>query len=182
MCRGGRLCRRLGLGGGCWGGDGFQGRLGWLSSLHRGVPGGELCQLYQRQFHQQALVAAEAVVQIAVVTQLNGLIQERQGALPGLLAVALPNAGSYFKQGQGGGICADQQVAKMGSQSGDEMVAVEALVQYLVEQQQGIAHFVVQQDVCQAEIVLVIQHVEVFYHLLIGDVSSCEAGCLVEDG
>ena len=131
--RGGRLCRRLGLGGSCWGGDGFQGRLRRLSSLHRGVPGGELCQLYQRQFHQQALVAAEAVVQIAVVTQLNGLIQERQGALLGLLAVALPDAGPYFQQGQGGGICADQQVAEMGCQSGDEMVAVEALVQYLVE-------------------------------------------------
>ena len=62
------------------------------------------------------------------------------------------------------------------------MLGVEPFVEYLVEQQQRIADGVVQKSLCQEEVVFVIQHVEVVYDGLVGDVPSGEAGNLVEDG
>ena len=60
--------------------------------------------------------------------------------------------------------------------------AVESLAQDIVEQQQHLAHLVLQGEVHELEVVVAVEHVQVFYHLLVGDVALAEAGSLVEDG
>ena len=45
-----------------------------------------------------------------------------------------------------------------------------------------LAHLVFQCNIYVLDIVVTIQNVEVFYHLLVGDVALAEAGSLVEDG
>ena len=142
----------------------------------------ELRQFYQRQFHQEAFVAAGAVVEVAGVGQLDGAVEEGDGATPGLLAVAVADGGAHLQQGQGGGVAADQKVAEVLGKAGDEVVAVEALVQHLVEKQEGVARLPGQQLVRQAEVVFIVQDVEVLYHALVGDAPAGEADHLVEDG
>ena len=164
------------------GGYGFTDWLRARPSRHLLAFGVDLAQLDERQFHQQAFVAAGAVVQVAVVAQLHGAVEERQGTLLGLLAIALADAGPHLQQRQSDGIFADQQVAEVRGEAGDEVAALEALAQHLVEQQEGVADAVLQQLVGQAEVVFVVQYVEVFDDALVGDAAAGEAHHLVEDG
>ena len=59
---------------------------------------------------------------------------------------------------------------------------IKAFAQYSVKNQHHLAHLVFQGKIYDSEIVVTIQNVEVFYHLLVGDVALAEAGSLVEDG
>ena len=62
------------------------------------------------------------------------------------------------------------------------MVGIEAFAQYIVQQYHGFRYLVFQEIVYQAEVIFVIQHIQVLDGSLVGDVSSGEAGYLVEDG
>lgn len=73
----------------------------------------DLRQLYQGQFNQQAFVFAGTIVQVAVVAELHGAIQEGQGAFLCLHLIAFADTGSYLKQGEGRSIFAHQQVAEV---------------------------------------------------------------------
>ena len=59
---------------------------------------------------------------------------------------------------------------------------IKAFVQYSVKDQHDFTHLILQGEVYDAEIIVTVQNVEVFYHLLIGNVSLTETGSLVEDG
>ena len=70
----------------------------------------------------------------------------------------------------------------MRCQSRDEVMGIESFPEHFVQQHHGIRGLVVQKVIHQAEIVFIVQYVQVFNHSLVGDVSSREAGHLVEDG
>ena len=69
----------------------------------------------------------------------------------------------------------------MGCQSVDEMTAIEAAPNDLIEQNHDVSNLVFQCKVDDAEVVVGIEHVQVFDDLLIGDGALTERHCLVED-
>ena len=69
----------------------------------------------------------------------------------------------------------------MRSESRNEVISVEALLKYLVEDKKALAHTVLQEAVGQLEVVFIIEHVKVLYYTLIRHMSVGEAHHLVED-
>ena len=67
-------------------------------------------------------------------------------------------------------------------QSLHEKSSVKAFAQHIVEQYHHLAHLILYREVHDAEIVLRVEHVQVFQHLLIGDISLTERSGLIEDG
>jgi len=72
-------------------------------------------------------------------------------------------------------------VAHVRCQASDEVSTVESLGDNTVEQEHDVAHLVFQGEVYDTEIVLGVEHVKVFEHLLQGDVALTIARHLVED-
>ena len=66
-------------------------------------------------------------------------------------------------------------------QSLNEQSAIETLVDNLVEQHHDVCHLINNREVDDLEVVLRVEHVQVFYHLLVSDVALTEGYCLVED-
>ena len=64
----------------------------------------------------------------------------------------------------------------------NHVAAVESLVQDAVEHHHHLAYLVLYGEVYQLEVVVAVEHVQVFYYLLVGDVALAEACRLVEDG
>ena len=62
----------------------------------------------------------------------------------------------------------------------NEQSAIEAVVDDSVEQHHHIRHLVLKSEVNHSEIVLGVEHVKVFYNLLIGDVSLTERCRLIK--
>ena len=58
-----------------------------------------LADLYQGQLHQELLVVADAVVEVAAVAQLHGPVEEGERALLSLFAIALGHRGAHLEQG-----------------------------------------------------------------------------------
>ena len=69
----------------------------------------------------------------------------------------------------------------MGCQSVDEMTAIEAAPNDLIEQDHDVGNLIFQCKVDDAEVVVGIEHIQVFDDLLIGDGALTERYCLVED-
>ena len=70
----------------------------------------------------------------------------------------------------------------MGSEAVNELTAVEAASDDLVEQYHNLRHLVGQRQLDNVEVVVGIEHVKVFDDLLIGDVALTERHSLIEDG
>ena len=68
----------------------------------------------------------------------------------------------------------------MRSQSADEMTAIEAVVDDVVQQYHDIRHLVLQRQVDDVEVVLRVENIQVVYHLLVRDVPLTERRHLVE--
>ena len=81
----------------------------------------------------QTFVAAGAIGLVAVVAKFDGTIEKARLAADGLLVVSLAHLLAGFEQRQGLCVAAHQQVAHVAGQSGNEVAAVESLLQYLVE-------------------------------------------------
>ena len=69
----------------------------------------------------------------------------------------------------------------MRGQSVGEKSTVEAFRENGVEQHHQVAHFVFEAQIYYLEIIVCIQHVEVFQHLVVRDVALAKAGSLIED-
>ena len=70
----------------------------------------------------------------------------------------------------------------MGGETRYEVAAVEAFLQYLIEQQHAGLHFARQEVIHQLEVVFGAQDVQTLAYILIGELSAGEADHLVEDG
>ena len=146
------------------------------------VFGCQLRKLDERQLHQQTLVAADAVVEVAVVAETDGTVEELLRASLCLLLIAAAHLGTHVEQGQGDRIAAHQHIAQMRSKSPDEVASIEASAEYLVEKQDAVRRLVFQKQVGEAEEIVVVEDVQVFDDALVGKVSSRVAHHLVEDG
>lgn len=130
----------------------------------------------------QALVVGAAVIDVALIVDVQGSQKEWHLANGGLLYVALPQLFADFQQLHGGGIFAHQKASQMIAQSADEMLRFKAFADDVVEQEQNVGRVALQNVVDDFEIIVVIQHVEVFDDILVGDVFARETDHLVENG
>ena len=92
-----------------------------------------LCRLYQRQFDEQLLVAAVAIVQATVAAELHHLVEGLLPALLGLLAIALHRRPRHLQQPDGGIVGGHEQIARMRAQSVDEITSVKAARGYIAK-------------------------------------------------
>ena len=134
------------------------------------------------QLHQQPLVAALPVVDVAPVGYTQHLVEKLGGALGGLRAEFLPLLVAHVEQGQRGGLLGHHHVAHMLGQAVHQVDAVETAAQDVVQQQHHVGHLVLQTQVDDAEVVVAVEHVQVLYHLVVGQVALAVAHRLVEDG
>ena len=141
----------------------------------------ELTQLNERQLEQESLVPALAIMQIAFIGQLNSLIQRSVGTLPGCFAVSVADRCADFKKHDRAFIFADQQIAEVRGQPRDDMLSVEPFLYNLVQDEQACPYVSFQNSVRNAEIIFVVQHIEVLDHGLVGNVSARVADYLIED-
>ncbi|CDA45195.1 dNA polymerase subunits gamma and tau [Prevotella sp. CAG:5226] len=141
-----------------------------------------MCHLDQRELYQQALVAGCAVIPVAVVAQLEGAVEQFRLAALSLLVVVLAHTLAHIEQGERLLVAAHEQVAEVGGQSANEVVGLEPSVEYVVELCHGRGNVAFDERVGHAKVFVVVEHVEVFDHLLVGDVPLAVACHLVEDG
>ena len=73
----------------------------------------ELFYLNKGELYQQAFVLALPVVQVAVVAQLHGFVQELRRTFLRLSLVSIPDRSTGFQQLQGRRVAAYQQVSEM---------------------------------------------------------------------
>ena len=137
--------------------------------------------LNQCELYQQALVARLSVVNIALVHQLQRVVQECYLAFLGLLLVACSHLVAHLQQWQCLWVACHQHVTHMLSQTLNQQSAVKAFVNHAVQQHHNVAHLIIYGQVDNLKVVLAIQHVQVLNHLLVGDVALTERSCLVED-
>ena len=142
----------------------------------------DLCNLYERQFYKQTFVGTCAIVDVALVHDFQRLIEELRSALLGLCLETLPLRLADFKKGNGLRVTSHHHIAHVRSKAIDKMTTIKTVGQDLVEQKHDVGSLVFKGEVDDSEIVFGIEHIEVFYDLLIGDVSLAEGSHLVKNG
>ena len=136
--------------------------------------------LHQSEFHQQALVLRASVLHIGLVEDVEPPHQEEQiGARRLGLEFGLHVVGGFQKL-QRLGIAGHHQIAKVPSPPRDEVVRVEPTRHDVVEQQHGSGNVTGQRLVGEREVRVVVEHVQLLRHSLVGQVLSCERHELVE--
>ena len=85
-----------------------------------------------------------------------------------------------FHQLQRLGIATHHQVAEVVGPTGDEMVGVKSARHDVVEEQHGPGDVTGKSLVRQREIRVVVEHVKLLRHRLVGEVLSCESHELVK--
>ena len=141
-----------------------------------------LCRLYQRQFDEQLLVAAVAIVQATVAAELHHLVEGLLPALLGLLAIALHRRPRHLQQPDSGIVGGHEQIARMRAQSVDEITSVKAARGYIAKVYQHLGNLSRDEAVEYGEVRGIVEDVQVFDDLFVGDVAAREDGLLVKDG
>ena len=101
-----------------------------------------LRNLNQCEFHEQTLVRRLPVVDIALVHETQGLIEEAGFTGLGLLCIALALLVADLKERQRLRILGHQHVAYVLGKTLDEQSAIETFVDDIVEQHHDVAHFI----------------------------------------
>ncbi|MCK7531291.1 MAG: hypothetical protein MZV63_09715 [Marinilabiliales bacterium] len=91
----------------------------------------------------------------------------------------LPPASSNLSSA---GIFTDKKVSQMFAKTDNEMLPVEPVVNNFVDDKQCITDIALHNSFHNPEKVIVIEHVQVFDHIFIGDVFPAKAYNLVENG
>ena len=142
----------------------------------------DLCHLDKRELNEQTFVGTGPIVDIALVHDLERLIEERRGAFLSLCLETLALRLADLQEGDGLRVFRHHHIAHVAGQSVNQMTAIEALGQNLVKQNHDVGSLVLDSEVDDSEIVLSIKHIEVFNDFLIRDVALGERCHLVEDG
>jgi len=140
-----------------------------------------LAEAYQRQLHQQLLVGGLAEVEVTLLQQLQRPVIPLRVEVAGRGSVSPGGLLSHSQQGKRLGSLGHQQVANVLGQAVDEEAGVEAGVAHLAVEQQRVLHTGAGEGVGEAEVGLVVEHVEVGYGGLVGDVAGAGGRDLVED-
>ena len=107
----------------------------------------------------QPFVAGVAIVEVALVVDIQSLHQEGQGTTRRLLDIALAKLFADLQQLCCGGILAHQQASQMVAHASDEMLRLKALADNVVDNQQDIAGIALDYIVQDAKIIVIIEHV-----------------------
>ena len=121
-----------------------------------------------------------AIVDVALVHQLQRIVEEWYLALLGLLLIALAHLVAHFEQRQCLWVASHQHVAHMLGQTLNQQASIEALIDNRVEQHHNVAHLIIYREVDNLEVVLAIEHIQILYHLIVSDVALTERCSLVE--
>ena len=136
--------------------------------------------LHQGELHQQPLVLGASVLHVGLVEDVQPTHQEEQiGARRLGLEFGLHIVGGLQKL-QRLGIAGHHQIPKVPSPSRDEVMRVEPSRHDVVEQQHGPGNITGQRLVGEREIRVVVEHVQLLRHGLVGQVLPCERHKLVE--
>ncbi len=141
-----------------------------------------LRHLYQRQLNEQPLVRRLLVAEVTLVQQLQRSIEELRRALPRLLHIARLLVGRHLEELHRLRVFGHHHVAYVARQALAEVAAVEPFGNDAVEQEHYLRGVVLEREVHDTEIVVGIEHVKIFNHMLVGDISLAVASRLVEDG
>ena len=142
----------------------------------------ELGHLNEGELDEEALVVGGAIVDVAVVAEFQRTIEECRGALLRLFGIALTHTFCHFEEWERLGIARDEEVAEVGRETAHEMMGFETLGEDFVEREHDFGDVAAEEGVGQVEVVVVVQDVEIFDDLPVGDVAAGEGRHLVEDG
>ena len=98
-----------------------------------------------------------------------------------LLTIALSYIGAHLQEGQCSRLSTHEKVAKVGGEVGDEVASIKATAQYLIEEQHRLADLMFDEEVCEAEVVVIVQYVETADDALVGDIAGGVAHHLVKE-
>ena len=161
-------------------------RLEWLSAAipASGRSGGieNLAQLDKRQLHHKLLVGGSAIVHVARVAQVEGAIVEFRVEFARLLDETLRHFVAHLEQALCGWGESHQHIANVLRQAIDEEERVEATVANLFVDKQSLGNIAGAERLHQAEVVVVVEHIEVVDGTLVGDIAKRGGRHLVEDG
>ena len=129
----------------------------------------------------QPFVASGTIVDVALVVDIQSLDKEGQGAALCLIDIALAELFAHFEKLNGGGVLAYQQAAQVVAHARDEVLGFETFVDDIVHQKKNIARITLQEVIDNPEVIVVVEHVEVFDDGLVSDVLPRKTHHLVED-
>ena len=135
----------------------------------------------QRELHQQAWFLARSVLRIALGQLVQPFDQQFAIGGLGLLRITIGKIPAHFQQGQRARILAHEQIAQVACKAGNEEVPIEALLQDRVELHQHRWHIAADKAFGDLEIMLVIEHVQVGHHILVGELVAGKAHQLIEN-
>ena len=141
----------------------------------------KLAETDEGQLHEELLVGGRAIVEVAVVEELHCRVIPLQREGRGLLGEAAADVVGSLEQRQRPPVGGHHEVAHMLRQRIDEEEGVKAAVAHLFVEEQGLRHVPFAESVDELEEVIVVEHVEVLHHRLVGDVSPAGGAHLVED-
>ena len=161
-------------------------RLEWLSAAipASGRSGGieNLAQLDKRQLHHKLLVGGSAVVYVASVAKVEGAIVEFRVELARLFDESLRHLVAHLEQALCGWGESHQHIANVLRQAIYEEERVEASVADFLIYEQSLGNIAGAERLHQAEVVVVVEHIEVVDGTLVGDIAKRGGRHLVEDG
>lgn len=129
----------------------------------------------------QALVAALTVCNIGLVYNIERSYEEFGGTCGGQLLVLLGECLTHLEQLGCLGILTYEQVPEMGAEPANKLLRIETLGEQLIENPEAVGVIALQEIVGKPEIVMVIENIQVFNYLLVGNVATAEAHHLVEN-
>ena len=123
-----------------------------------------------------------AIVDVAIIEYLQSLVEEFGRAFLSLRGVFPAHILACLYEFEGRSVLSHHDVTDMRRESIDEMSTVESLFHHAVQQKHHLHHLAFQGEVDSVEIIVGIQHVEVFQHLFVCNIPLTERDALVEDG
>ena len=127
------------------------------------------------------LIARFAIIQVAIVAQIHHPIEIRRGKLPRLCHKALCHFVVHFEQHHGLLIARHHQIAKMLCQTIDKELRIKSAFAYLFVDEQCRRYVALQERFIKAEIIVVVEHIEVFNRAFVGDIALARCRHLVEN-
>ena len=163
----------------------FGGRLRLLRRCNRLCRNGligikEIGKFHQSHFDKKTFVRSVAEAVFGIGGNLKIFENQLQTALLRLLDKFGTGVVANLQKACGGRVERDKQVTKVLGKSGNEMLATEAFFNYLLIQQQTVGNIASPEIVHKTEIVLAVEHVEVFDTAFVCEVAVAEINQLVE--
>ena len=98
-----------------------------------------------------------------------------------LSLITFTHIGRYLEQLQCCRLAAHEEIAKVRCEVRNEITPIKPTTQHLIKEEHRLTDLVLDEEIREAEIIVVIQDIEVANHSLIGKVTLCVAHHLVKE-